>query len=319
LERIAFRRGLLVVNYHRIGAGDGNPFDDAVFSALPNDFESQVAYLQRHFRLLSLKELVDFSHKEFQFTECCALITFDDGYRDNFDVAYPILHKLGAPAVFFVPTDYIENPRLPWWDQIAYVVKKTERPVLSLKTDPPMSLDLKTTGRQKAVFEILQAFKSAKEANEAGFLSQLAEAAEVQVDRTALGRELFMTWDDLNQMVKGGMSIGSHTHTHQILSQLSEADQRKELVLSRDILQERLKQPVTSVSYPVGRCDMFTATTKRLCQELGYRLGFSFYRGNNRPGQTDPLDIKRLGINSTDTASLSRSRIVFTTAFGKTF
>jgi len=319
LERIALRRGLLVVNYHRIGTSDGNVFDDGVFSAQPEDFEAQVVYLRRHFRLLSLSELLGFSSNGFHFPEPCALITFDDGYRDNFDLAFPILRKHATSAVFFVPTDYIENPQLTWWDHIAYVVKKTQRPTLSLQTNPPVEIDLTKTSRKNAIFQILRAFKSASKADEAGFLSQLEEATEVQVDRAALGRELFMSWSDLRKMDDAGMSIGSHTHTHQILAQLPEADQRRELSRSRDLLQKHLTQPVTAISYPVGGPDKFTATTQKLCRELGYTLGFSFYGGINRPGQTDPFDIKRIGIDITDSAGLSRTRIVFTTAFGKTF
>ncbi len=319
LESTAFRSGLLALNYHRIGESANNLFDDGVFSARPEDFEAQVTYLRRHFRLLNLRELLEISHNGFQFSECCALITFDDGYSDNFELAYPILRKHGISAVFFVPTDYIENPHLPWWDHIAYVLKKTQRPTLSLKTNPPVVINLTKTSRQNAIFQILRVFKSASKANEEGFLSQLEEAAEVQVDRAALGRELFMSWSNLDQMVETGMSVGSHTHTHQIMAQLTEVDQRRELGLSRELLEGRLKTSVLSISYPVGGPDKFTATTKRLCGDLGYKVGFSFYGGINRTGQTDPFDIKRIGIDITDSPFLSRTRMVFTTAFGKTF
>jgi peptidoglycan/xylan/chitin deacetylase (PgdA/CDA1 family) len=319
LEGIALRRGLLVVNYHRIGNCENNQFDDGVFSASAEVFEAQVVYLRKHFRLLTLPELLESSRTGFQFPEPCALITFDDGYRDNFDLAFPILRKHNTSAVFFVPTDYIENPHLPWWDHIAYVVKTTKCRTLALPTDPPVTIDLTATSRKDAIFQILRAFKTANKANEAGFLAQLEETAQVQVDRTTLGRELFMSWNDLRQMVAAGMSIGSHTHTHQILAQLSEPQQRHELKLSKEILQDRLQQPVDSISYPVGGLDKFTATTKKLCKESGYQAGFSFYGGVNRPGQTDSLDIKRIGIDYTEPPGLTRTRIVLTAALGKSF
>ena len=317
LESVALRWGLLVVNYHRIGNCENNRFDDGVFSASAEAFEAQVVYLRKHFRLLTLTELLEFSRTGFPFPEPCALITFDDGYRDNFDRAFPILRKHNASAVFFVPTDYIENPHLPWWDHIAYVVKTTKCRTLALKTNPPVTIDLTTTSRKDAIFQILQVFKMASKANEAVFLSQLEEAAEVQVDRTALGRELFMSWSDLRRMVAAGMSIGSHTHTHQILAQLSETQQHYELKLSKEILQERLQQPVDSISYPVGVLGTFTTRTKQLSKDSGYQIGFAFYGGINRPGQTDPFEIKRIGIDATDTLSLSRTRIVFMSTFGK--
>ena len=128
-----------------------------------------------------------------------------------------------------------------------------------------------------------------------------------------------MSWDELRELADAGMRIGSHTHTHQILAQLSEAEQRHELGRSRELLESHMKTPAQSISYPVGEVDKFTETTKRLCRELGYKAGFSFYGGINRSGQTDPLDIKRIGTEIIDTSALIRTRIVLTTAFGKTF
>ena len=317
LERVAVRRGLLVVNYHRIGRLENHNLDDGVVSASPEEFDAQVGYLRRCFRLINAEELHDYSLNGFKFTDRCAMITFDDGYRDNYTSAFPILKNHGVSALFFVATDYIENPRLPWWDHISYVIKRTQCSVISLKTSTTLRVDLAQIGREEGINQVLRAFKSVNKANETDFLSELEESARVHVDRLAMGAGIFMTWSHLCNMMNEGMSVGSHAHTHTILAQLSEAEQRRELALSREMLEGHLKHPIRSVSYPVGGRTRFTETTKKLCQELGYKMGFAFYGGINRPGQTDSFEIKRMGVDITDASCLLRARIVLTSVVGR--
>src|SRR5262249_47238147 len=115
LELLRRSPGLLVLNYHRVGDPAGNPFDDATFSASASAFRAQVSYLKRWFVMPPPHQILD-SLARGSFADPTALITFDDGYRDNHDVAFPILRDLGVPACFFVVTGFLDAPRLPWWD-----------------------------------------------------------------------------------------------------------------------------------------------------------------------------------------------------------
>src|SRR5262249_26927912 len=123
LERItAFSRpSLLILTYHRIAEPGADPFYDPVISATPDSLRTQVQWLHNHVRLLSLPELITHVESSAPLREPAALLTFDDGYRDNFELALPILRVRNLPAVFFIPTAFIESPRLPWWDHVAYV------------------------------------------------------------------------------------------------------------------------------------------------------------------------------------------------------
>src|SRR5260370_1733890 len=115
---VGVRGKLIVFNYHRI-APDARtfttPFDEGVFGPPPSIFEQQVAWLKRNMRLLSERELIGIIDSGRHPSEPCALITFDDGYLDNYTLAYPILNRLGAPAVFFLPSHLIVSRTPGLW------------------------------------------------------------------------------------------------------------------------------------------------------------------------------------------------------------
>ena len=87
-------------------------------------------------RMITLNELIDQVEGGLPWCEPVMLLTFDDGYRDNFDLAAPILRDRNVPATFFVPSGFLESPRLPWWDHIAYVIKQTNVRGSSLDRSP---------------------------------------------------------------------------------------------------------------------------------------------------------------------------------------
>ena len=143
LEQITTRHPVLVVlTYHRIaipGAGS-DPYYDPVISATPEAFEAQVRFLATRFHILSLQTLLDIVADRGSIArnlpmagKPLALITFDDGYQDNYQTALPVLRKLGVPATFFLVTRFLASAPLPWWDHIACVLKQTQVPRFALK------------------------------------------------------------------------------------------------------------------------------------------------------------------------------------------
>jgi peptidoglycan/xylan/chitin deacetylase (PgdA/CDA1 family) len=318
LERVIPRRGLLIWNYHRIGSSAGNPFDDGVYSATAEQLRRQIRYLQSRFRIITMDECVRAAENGFPATDGpMAMITFDDGYRDNYELAFPVLKECGIPAAFFVPTGYLAQPIVPWWDRIAYVLKKTAKDQLSLSYPSPMHVELRSVPRGAAIDQVLRIYKSAPELNDIRFFQELESQAAVEVDERALGRDLFMNWDQLRELSGAGMTIGAHTVNHPILARLTESEQRYELAESKHQLEHELKQPVDAVAYPVGGKSAFADMTKRIAGELGYRLGFSFYGGINWPGDHDCLDLRRCAVDASTPFEMLRAQAVFYSAFGK--
>jgi peptidoglycan/xylan/chitin deacetylase (PgdA/CDA1 family) len=316
LESLPRGACLVVLNYHRIGSIEENPFDDSVFTATAVGFRDQVRYLRLHFDMPSLEELVERSKRGLAVRRPTALITFDDGYRDNFKVALPILMDLGVPAAFFIPTDYIDRPRLPWWDHVAYVLKHTRKDSLQLDFPRPFSVGLPEKNRSQAVWDTKFFYNwGGGQEDSPRFFRELEERAEVPIDSEACARDLFMTWGEIRSARDSGMTFGTHTHRHLILGTLQEADQADELAQSKRLLERQLGETVETMSYPSGRRERdFTAVTERLAQEAGYQMAFSFYGGVNRPARFSPYDVRRMNAYCLDhEISLFRARMVLRT------
>ena len=99
-------------------------------------------------------------------------------------------------------------------------------------------------------------------------------------------------------MIRGGMSVGSHTHSHEVLGRLSCDQQYEELRLSREILERELGIEVEALAYPVGGRSTFSEETYGALKRAGYRLAFSFYGGVNGFKEIDPFDVRRNGVES---------------------
>jgi peptidoglycan/xylan/chitin deacetylase (PgdA/CDA1 family) len=312
LELLRRTPGLLVLNYHRVGDPEGNPFDDATFSATAEAFRAQVAYMKRWFAMPPPHEILG-SLARGSFDDPTALVTFDDGYRDNFDVAFRVLRDLGVPACFFVVTGFLDAPRVPWWDAVAYSVKRTTAHRVRLDYPEPLEFDLRTMPRSRVIRRILRACKDARPFDESWFFQQLAVRTGVAFDAERLGRTLFMSWADIREMARAGMTIGSHTATHAVLASLPEAEQRHEIASSRDRIGEAVGVPPEMLAYPVGGPETFTRTTKRLAREAGYRAAFCFWGGHNHSPSIDPFAIARVAVEHAETWAQFRLRLTLAT------
>lgn len=328
LERLgASRPGLVVFTYHRIAEPGSDPYYDPVISATPEAFRAQVEAIARRLRVLTLDEAVDRLATPGPWREPAALITFDDGYRDNFEVAAPILRGLGVPATFFLPTAFLDAPRLPWWDRVACVLKQTRVRRLELPRGvdgdgrPPLAIDLDAMPRSEAIRRVIDAFLEETIPDGPWFLDRMAERAEVAIDDEAMGRALFTDWGQVRERTGGdsGLSVGSHGHSHRKLAGLDAESQRRELAGSRQILRERLGREIAALAYPYGWPGAFTAETKRIAAEAGYRVAFAAIEGFNRPGSVDPFEVRRLNVGGGDSAVLLRARAALQGAIGRSF
>jgi peptidoglycan/xylan/chitin deacetylase (PgdA/CDA1 family) len=306
LQQLPARNSLFVLNYHRIGNPEDDLFDPGVFSATADQFDDHILYLKSHVSLVTLDEALSFidgTNKE-KTSSCRVLITFDDGYLDNYEIAFPILRSHGAQGVFFLATSMVGSCQLPWWDQIAYLVKTARRHRFSLHYPVELVVDLDDDGLTEGLRAILKLYKQPENSDPARFIRELAEEAMGEHPPGTLRR--FLSWDEAREMRKGGMAIGSHTHSHTVLSQLGPERQYEELSKSRASLKENLGVGADVLAYPVGARTSFTGETQRLAQEAGYRAAFSFYGGTNFPGKTSPYDVKRIGVGD---QSWSRFRV----------
>jgi peptidoglycan/xylan/chitin deacetylase (PgdA/CDA1 family) len=295
-------RGLMVLGYHRIGDASRCPLDEGLVTTTPGRLAEHLTVLKRWTRIASLDEVEERYASGRPFQEPLSLVTFDDAYRDNYELAFPALQRAGVSGVFFVPTGLIEQRYLPWWDRVAYAIKHSRVDSCTLEYPSGLRVDSIRSAPRAVLLDLLGRYKNDADLDKERYVASIEDAMGARA-ADAVSDELFATWRQLKEMVEGGMCVGSHTHTHRLLYFLSCEEQREELARSRSLLRERLGVDARSIAYPVGSRGYFNATTRRVMGELGYRLGFSFYGGWN-PSPADPYDIRRIQVDHTVSAEM---------------
>jgi peptidoglycan/xylan/chitin deacetylase (PgdA/CDA1 family)/CelD/BcsL family acetyltransferase involved in cellulose biosynthesis len=275
--------------YHRVN-DDRDPF----FYATPvAEFERQMEYLARNFRMASLDDLAGGSfpvngHK------CCVAVTFDDGYRDNFTYAFPILKKLGIPATVFLATGCIESGEIPWYDQVRLAFKLTMRPRFTLDVVGGPSASLETAFRRVEASERTLAWL--RGLDESGRSRGLAQVfCELGVPAGLNLRNTMLRWEDIRLMAKQGIAFGAHTITHPVLAGLPVERLQEEIGGSKRTVEARLQLPVRHFAYPFGKPVDFGPQAKRVVQEAGFQTAATTVFGINGQ-EDDPFELKRLGL-----------------------
>ncbi|WP_437191204.1 polysaccharide deacetylase family protein [Planctomicrobium sp. SH527] len=286
-------RGLLVFNYHRIGDPANSNLDRGVFSATQEEFDLQVRFLKKHFDIVRVSDLDDLQKSRGR----AILLTFDDGYRDNYSQAFEVLKSHQVPAVFFVASGFIDHSPLAWWDELAWMVRSSTKHKISLPGQFEEQLFLSTPEeREDAILRLLQVYKSLPSELTDGFENEVAMETGTGRAPADLATGLWMTWDMIREVDRAGIDIGGHTVTHPVLAQCSVEVQRAEIFRSKARIEEMLGHPITAFSYPVGQPESFTEATQNLLQEAGYRWSFTFRSGFSVPEPSNRLVLPRVAV-----------------------
>jgi peptidoglycan/xylan/chitin deacetylase (PgdA/CDA1 family) len=290
------RNQFVVLTYHRIADIDAQyPFDAELISASPAEFDWQMGLLARSFRPQKLGTLLQMSRENRALPAGSVAVTFDDGFLDNYAVAYPILRKHGIPATFFVTTDFVEHNRPIWFEVVAFAF-------LSLRVGSirhplcPQAMPSHATRevRLRELGATMQRLKGVPDVERTAFVQHLMGL----VDAGALGAAWkrfggAMNWQQIGEVSRNNVEIGSHTVSHPILSRLDGQIMLDELSRSKSALEQKVGVPVDLLAYPVGGRAHFSPEVIRVAREVGYGFGISYVAGVNRSGQVDPFFVRR--------------------------
>ncbi len=268
-----------ILIYHRI-----NDEYDPFFPATPvQQFQQQMEFLAERYRLLSLAEAVDRLRAK-EVPANAVVITFDDGYRDNYLNAFPILKKLSIPATVFLATGAIGSGKMLWHDRVFAAFRRTKEPELVCNGCPSIRHSLLTTqAKLKAQHDVLEFLWGLADREREAYLSQLE--VQLKVFPEPDSRPLMLTWDEVRLMRDGGVSFGANTVAHPILSRLSTDKARVEVLQSKRAIEAELHTAVSAFAYPVGRSQDFSEETKAIIREAGFSCAVTTIGGGNGPGQ----------------------------------
>lgn len=298
--------GLVVLNYHRVGDSDGSLLDHDLWSASAETFEQQVRFLSLNFDLIRIQHLDDLWKRR---RGRYVLITFDDGYRDNYEWAFPILKAYNSPATFFLTTGFLDERKVAWWDEISWMVRSATQTVLPENSWTKTIISLEPENCDQSIKTLLSVFKKLPGEKTDNYLNFLAEKTGSGRCPQEITDQVWMTWDMVREMNEAGMDFGGHTVNHPILANHSEEKQRMEIEHCKHRIETEIGQSISSFSYPVGGKDWFDQRTRNCLKQAGYRWGFSYYGGFSRLGTHDNWDIPRIAVESEEPATLFRSSV----------
>ncbi len=318
LGRLARRapkwRGVVILNYHRVGRSAGQPWDRTMWNADEQTFDAQLETLAREAEVVRPEDVAELPSDRRPGRR--VMVTFDDGYRDNYELAYPLLRRHGLSATFFVTSGFLDLGGVPWWDELAWMVRNARSETLPSGrwSSVPLALGPEEEG---TVAAIVEAYKSLDSSQTEEYLEQVAAATGAGRCDAEQAKALWMTWEMVREMRAAGMSVGGHTVTHPILARISPAEQEREIAGCRARLREELDVAMDWFAYPVGSRDAFTERTKEILREHDVRLAFSFYGGYARAGAWDPYDVPRVHVGPRHVPEVLRATLVLPQLFAR--
>lgn len=276
-------------------------------------FCRQMEMIAREFHAVSLNDVVLFLRREKPLPAKAVVVTFDDGYADNYVAAKDILDPLGIPATFYVTVDCIDRNQPPWPSLLRYAFLTSK---IDSWTDPEGQVCTLSSTEQR-----VQAFCHAAES-----CSKLSGALQddfvrliyrqLETEPLCDSPRLMLTWEEMREMQRTGHTIGSHTMTHPNMAHIAEDEARRELVASKQRLEQELAAPVVHFAYPCPALQPhWRENTVRASREAGYTTAVTTNRGLVRK-QDDPLTLRRIRPTKTieglhwnlETAFLRRAR-----------
>jgi sugar transferase (PEP-CTERM/EpsH1 system associated) len=288
---------LTIVGYHRV-----LPLYEAMhypFQAMvmPKDlFEAQIAHLAKNYCPMSISDAIRLLRAG-KLPRRALIVTFDDGYHDNYEHAYPILRRFQVPASFFVVTDFVDGKTGLWWDEVAGRIEQILRCRLLQSSEDARHLP-------QWALSIMGKARSPEEApviarDLVGQLNRVSSTERRKVFDLlcsiaagfgeATGKKLMLSWKEVKELHDSGMTIGSHTASHEFLDEAEEAAAWREIHESVTILKQRLNTPARFLTYPAGRCGRDSSI---LLRRAGIEAAITSRPGSNN-SRTDIYHLKR--------------------------
>jgi peptidoglycan/xylan/chitin deacetylase (PgdA/CDA1 family) len=294
---------LRVLMYHRVAhAADRPDLATSLISATPPDFNVQMEHIAEHYHPLSARELLDSFDAGQPLRPRSVLVTFDDGYRDFAQHAWPVLRRLGIPAVLFVATAYVADPsRRFWWDRLHVAVRNLE-PGQPLQTPCGERRVSSDADRANLLRELRSYVKSLPHESAMRCVDSICSQLPRETgDNGVLSRE------DLQRLSREGVTIAPHTRTHPLLNRLGPEQAAAEISGSCHDLADWIGERSPLFAYPSGGVDPASVAAVR---RAGVELAFTTRRGHSNLGACDPFQLRRINVGRATSLPLFRAQLL---------
>ncbi len=283
----AARGKLLILMYHRFSR-EKNPYKISV-----REFEAHLEYLRRNCNILSLSEAVDRRQNEIALPPNSAVITIDDGYLDAYELAFPLLKKYELPATLYVVTDFIDEKCWIWTDLMRFVLLNTAKNTVEIEFADGDKINaglLNEAQKIETASRINAQLKRLPNEQKDAKIKEIAQSLEVEIPLTPSADFAPVSWEMAREMDAGNLSIGSHTATHPILTNVNLSQLDFELCASKKRLEEILDRSVRHFCYPNGN---YNETIQKAVKKAGYESATTTVYGFNQRS-ANPFTLNRI-------------------------
>jgi peptidoglycan/xylan/chitin deacetylase (PgdA/CDA1 family) len=261
-----------------------------------NAFRAQMELLARRFHPTSLDQVGRFVKGEGEIPNRAVVVTFDDGYADNYEIAAPVLQEVGVPATFYATVECVERRILPWPARLRFCFRNTKRArwADSSGVSWPLFSDVERENAfQRSCDECCKLAGAVQEK----YVALIANALDTQVP--AVSGSLMMDYEQMRALLWQGHIVGSHTMTHPNMAYVDLEVACGEMTESKRRLEKELGSAVQHFAYPCPALSPhWTEQTVAKSRDAGYETAVTTNPGLARSGD-DPLRLKRVGASKT--------------------
>jgi peptidoglycan/xylan/chitin deacetylase (PgdA/CDA1 family) len=280
-----------------IGLNNGfHPNEGLSVSA--QNFAEQMAFLSENYNCLDLATAIKLL-REGQLPRQSVVVTFDDGYRDNLTVALPILERHGIPATVFITTGLIDRRTSLWWYELESILRRVKSLSFPWR-NKEYSYDLGTTELKRAaasqIFMLLRGLDPERQ-------NELFSLMRRHADEPFSYDQELLTWEEVERLDRHPLiTIGAHTRTHPVLSQLQPPQLEDELLGAKKTLEDRLNHPIEHLAYPFGSSREVGPREMEATKRAAYKCAFTTRFGHLTTGHRNDLyNLPRIAIGCDDT------------------
>jgi peptidoglycan/xylan/chitin deacetylase (PgdA/CDA1 family) len=279
----SLRGRVLILMYHRvIPRGEAaSTFVQPGIYVTPETFDRHLRFLTAHFEVLTFADLLTkWDTRRWSDTARYCVLTFDDGWLDNYLHAYPLLRAYGLPATIFLPTDLVGTHEWLWSDRLGTLLRRRGK-------GSPDDWDA-----------VIEHAKTLTDEERANVLNNL----EAEAGGASPGQRRFVDWNEVREMSRHDISFASHTRTHVNLTRLAGAAVDRELRGPLDVLRQQRVNHVPVLAYPNGD---HTDAVVAAARAAGYSAAVTTGPGLESSRPADRFRLKRIGVHEDVTRSVS--------------
>jgi peptidoglycan/xylan/chitin deacetylase (PgdA/CDA1 family) len=290
-----------ILMYHRVldvEHNRGNHFLPGMVT-LESTFDKQMKYLKNNSNVISLNALIGYLKDKENPPPRSIIITFDDGWRDNYLFAFPILKKYDLPVTIFLSTDYIGTSKT-FWLHVANFILQAKALTSQKMTDILNRFKQIRPEEKRAIVQsfasadvFIEKLKRIKPEIQEKIIIEMIKESNIRMTEID-NRRWMLDWEEIKKMGENQIFFGSHGHSHRILTYLNLAELKKELTQSKRAIEEKTKRPANFFAYPNGD---YTPQIKELVKETGYLCGCTVEKTRKKQDEIDLFALPRIGIH----------------------